>query len=86
MADGRRVLPVLGSGAWAGQAPLTYLTLKSVDVLFLCGGGIIGHPGGLVAGVKSVQQGWQAAIQGIDLQTFAKTHPELAQALEFFGS
>jgi len=29
MSDGRRILPVLGSGAWAGQAPLTYQTIDS---------------------------------------------------------
>jgi ribulose-bisphosphate carboxylase large chain len=86
MTDGRRILPVLGAGAWAGQAPLTYEIINSFDILFLCGGGILGHPGGLTAGVKSVQQGWEAATQGIDLQTFAKTHKELEQALEFFES
>ena len=86
MADGRRILPVLGSGAWGGQAPLTYQNINSFDILFLCGGGILGHPGGITAGVKSVQQGWQAAIRGIDLQTFASTHHELAQALEFYES
>lgn len=86
MEDGRRVLPVLGSGAWAGIAPLTFRTIHSYDILFLCGGGILGHPGGLTAGVKSVQQGWEAAVQGIDIGTYANKHKELKQAIEFFGS
>ncbi len=83
---GRRVLPVMGSGAWAGLAPLTYQTIRSFDLLFLCGGGILGHPGGLAAGVRSVQQAWEAAIQNIDIDNFAKTNQELKQALEYFGS
>lgn len=84
--NGRRILPVMGSGAWAGLAPLTYQTLQSFDLLFLCGGGILGHPGGLAAGVKSVQQGWEAAMQNIELNKYAETHKELKQALEYFAS
>ena len=86
MPDGRRVLPVLGSGAWAGLAPLTFKAVGNVDLLFLCGGGILGHPDGLTAGVKSVQQGWEAAMQGIDPHTYAKSRPELRKAMEAFAS
>lgn len=85
MFGGWEILPVMGSGAWAGMAPITYQTLQSVDLLFLCGGGILGHPAGIRAGVASVIQGWEAAIQGVPIEKYADGHVELKQALEYFG-
>ena len=79
-------LPVAGSGQWGGQAPETYRrTGKSIDLLYLCGGGIVSHPGGPAAGVRAVQQAWQAAVEGIELEIHARTHPELLQSLRKFG-
>jgi ribulose-bisphosphate carboxylase large chain len=83
--DGYTVMPVLSSAQWAGQAPDTYKALGSTDVMYVCGGGIFAHPGGPAAGVISVQQGWEAAMKGIDLDTYAKTHVELAQAIELYN-
>jgi ribulose 1,5-bisphosphate carboxylase large subunit-like protein len=80
-----RALPVVGSGMWAGQAPDTYERTGSVDMLYIAGGGIIGHPGGPGAGVRSIQQAWDAALAGKSLAEWAETHPELAQALQKFG-
>lgn len=79
-------LPVAGSGQWGGQAPETYhRTGRTTDLLYLCGGGIVSHPGGPAAGVHAVQQAWQAAVADIPLETFAKDHPELAASLRKFG-
>ncbi len=79
-------LPVAGSGQWGGQAPETYArTGQTQDLLYLCGGGIVSHPGGPAAGVRAVRQAWEAAVQGVALQSYAKHHPELAQSLAFFG-
>lgn len=79
-------LPVAGSGQWGGQAPETYRrTGKTVDLMYLCGGGIVSHPGGPAAGVVAVRQAWEAAVEGIALEDFATTHPELRQSLEKFG-
>jgi ribulose-bisphosphate carboxylase large chain len=82
---GDRALPVVGSGMWAGQAPDTYERTGSVDMLYIAGGGIIGHPGGPGAGVRSIQQAWDAALAGKSLPEWAETHTELAQALRKFG-
>lgn len=41
---------------------------------------------GVAAGVRSLQQGWEAAVQGIPLALYANTHPELKSTLEAFGS
>ncbi|RWK63116.1 3-oxo-isoapionate-4-phosphate decarboxylase OiaX [Mesorhizobium sp.] len=79
-------LPVAGSGQWGGQAPETYRrTGRTVDLLYLCGGGIVSHPDGPGAGVRAVQQAWQAAVDGIPLADFALSHPELARSIEKFG-
>jgi ribulose-bisphosphate carboxylase large chain len=80
-------LPVAGSGQWGGQAPETYeRTGRTTDLLYLCGGGIVSHPGGPAAGVRAVQQAWEAAVAGIPLETYAVEHPELAASLAKFGS
>ena len=61
-------------------------TGQTVDLMYLCGGGIVSHPGGPAAGVRAVRQAWEAAVEGIDLPVYARSHPELAQSLEKFGA
>ncbi len=79
-------MPVVCSGQWGGQAPETYArTGRTLDLLYLCGGGIVSHPSGPAAGVVAVQQAWQAAVEGIPLETYARTHSELKQSIEKFG-
>ncbi|MFZ7092943.1 3-oxo-isoapionate-4-phosphate decarboxylase OiaX [Primorskyibacter sp. 2E233] len=79
-------LPVVGSGQWGGQAVDTYQrTGGTLDLMYLAGGGIHGHPMGLAAGVKAIRQAWEAAAEGISLQARAKDHPELAAALAKWG-
>ncbi|CAN5887068.1 ribulose-bisphosphate carboxylase large subunit family protein [soil metagenome] len=85
MFSGYQVMPVISSGQWAGQAVDTYHAIQSTDVMYVCGGGIVAHQGGVAAGVRSVIQGWDAALQGQSLEAYAQTHPELKQALEQYG-
>jgi ribulose-bisphosphate carboxylase large chain len=86
MLGGYTVMPVFSSGQWAEQAPDTYRMVGHVDLMYLCGGGIMAHPGGVAAGVRSVRQAWDAALQGTSLQNYARTHIELSQAIERFGN
>ncbi len=79
-------LPVAGSGQWGGQAPDTFeRTGRSVDLMYLCGGGIVSHPGGAGAGVKAVRQAWEAAVAGVPLPEYARQHAELAQSIAHFS-
>ena len=79
-------LPVVCSGQWGGQAPQTFeRTGRTQDLLYLCGGGIVSHPGGPAAGVKAVRQAWEATVAGIPLEVYGREHPELAQSLAKFG-
>lgn len=80
------VLPVLSSGQWGGQAPETYRLTETLDLLYLAGGGITAHPGGLKAGLTAIRQAWAATVEGIPLETYSEGKPELAAAIEHFGS
>jgi ribulose-bisphosphate carboxylase large chain len=85
-AAGCEVMPVFSSGQSARQAPDTYKALGTIDLIYACGGGILGHPMGVTAGVRSLQQAWEAAVQNIPLATYADAKPELKSALEAFGT
>lgn len=77
-------MPVFSSGQSAKQAPATFAALGSTDLIYAAGGGIMAHPAGPAAGVRSLQQAWEAAVQNIDLAAYAATHPELKTAIETF--
>jgi ribulose-bisphosphate carboxylase large chain len=83
---GYEIMPVISSGQWAGQTVMTYKAIGSSDLMYLCGGGIVGHPLGIKAGVRSVQQGWDAALKGVELEEYMMDHRELKSAIEFYRS
>ena len=60
---GYEIMPVFSSGQTAKQAADTYRLLGSMDLIFACGGGIMGHPDGIAAGVANVRSAWEAAIE-----------------------
>jgi len=82
---GCEIMPVFSSGQSAHQAPDTYKALGSMDLIYACGGGILAHPAGPAAGVRSLQQAWEAAAAGASLADYAKGHEELRIALEAFA-
>ena len=79
------VLPVVSSGQWGGQAPETYRRTKTIDLLYLAGGGIMAHPDGAAAGVRSLQKWWEAAVEGLTKEQAAAKYPELKKSVEKFG-
>jgi ribulose-bisphosphate carboxylase large chain len=78
------VMPVVSSGQWGGQAPETYRQTGTLDVMYLAGGGILAHPMGPAAGLRALQQAWEAAVQGIPLEEHSITRPELKATLAKF--
>jgi ribulose-bisphosphate carboxylase large chain len=80
------VMPVFSSGQSAKQAPRTFQELGSTDLIYLAGGGLLAHPGGIAAGIAALRQAWDAAVAGVSLQAAAASHRELREALETFGS
>jgi ribulose-bisphosphate carboxylase large chain len=75
-------MPVFSSGQTGLQAAPTYAALGTTDLIHAAGGGILGHPGGIAAGVSAMRSAWDAAVAGIPLARHAAIHPALAQAME----
>ena len=80
-----RPLPVISSGQTGLQAPETFRRTQTVDLLYMAGGGIMAHPSGPAAGVTSLRQAWEAAVNGKTLEQYAADHVELGQSILKFG-
>jgi ribulose-bisphosphate carboxylase large chain len=80
------IMPVVSSGQWGGQAPETFARTGTVDLMYLAGGGVMAHPSGPAAGIRGLQEAWEAAVRGIPIQEYAKTHDALRQTIEKFGN
>ena len=81
-SDADRSLPVVCSGQWGGQAVETFRrTGRTLDLMYLGGGGIHGHPMGAAAGVRAIRQAWKAAELDVELESYARDNPELESAL-----
>lgn len=80
-----RVLPAFSNGQWAGTVPATWDSVRSNDLLFMSGGGILAHPDGAAAGVASLQEAWDAVQRGQTLSDRAARSPALRRSIEFFG-
>ncbi len=78
-------MPVFSSGQSAAQAVDTFGAIGTTDLIFAAGGGIMGHPDGIAAGVRSLRQAWEAAVAGATLEHFAERYAELRAALAVYG-
>ncbi len=80
MGDIKPVLPVASGGLHPGMVP-KLVEYFGNDTVIQAGGGIHGHPDGTVKGAKALRQAVDAAVAGITLEEYAKTHNELSKAL-----
>ncbi|SMD03722.1 ribulose-bisphosphate carboxylase large subunit family protein [Pedobacter nyackensis] len=85
LLGGYSILPVVSSGQWGGQAPETYRRTKTVDLLYMAGGGIMAHPDGPAGGVVALQQAWQAAVDGLSVDEAATKYLEFGHSVSVFG-
>ncbi|WP_172327953.1 RuBisCO large subunit C-terminal-like domain-containing protein [Mangrovicoccus sp. HB161399] len=81
-----RVMPAFSSGQWAGTLPQTLDAAGSPDFMFMCGGGILAHPGGPAAGIASLREAHDVLASGGSLAAAAARRPALQAALDFFGA
>jgi ribulose-bisphosphate carboxylase large chain len=79
------ILPVVSSGQWGGQACETFRRTRTVDLLYMAGGGIMAHPDGPAAGVRSLKKWWEAAVEGLSLEQAVVKYPELKPSFDKFG-
>jgi len=79
-----RVMPVFSSAQTVLQVHDTYAALGSTDLIYACGGGIVGHPDGITAGTRALRAAWEAAKAGIPLEVAARDNPVLQRAVDTF--
>ena len=65
--------PVPASGAVRRRKPSDARAARRT-LLYLCGGGVVSHPGGPAAGVRAVRQAWEAAVADIPLDDLRAEH------------
>ncbi len=80
----RTSFPVPSAGIHPGLVPLILRDFGH-DVVVNTGGGVHGHPMGAAAGGRAFRQAIQATLEGTDLQTYASSHSELAEAIRLWG-
>lgn len=78
------IVPVVSSAQWAGTVAATVAAAGGDDFLFLAGGGILGHPAGPAAGVRS-HAAFAAVAAGESLTQVAARDADVRGALETFG-
>jgi ribulose-bisphosphate carboxylase large chain len=77
------VMPVASGGLHPRTVPPLIENFGS-DIVIQAGGGIHGHPGGTISGAKAMRQAIEASVKGVRLDDYARSHPELAQALKLW--
>jgi len=81
----RDVLPVASGGLHPGIVD-DLLAALGTDVMVQVGGGVHGHPDGTEAGARAFRAAVEAAVDGEPLEARAEDAPELATALEKWGT
>lgn len=76
--------PIISGGMNALRLPGFFENLGHCNVIQTCGGGVLGHKNGIVAGAKSLYQAIESWKKGIDLVDYAKENAELRGAFETF--
>ena len=78
------MFPAVSGGIYP-QLVKTNLDHYGIDCILQAGGGIHGHPEGTIAGAKAMFQAVEAWKEQAPLSEYARTHHELAIALEKWG-
>ena len=81
----KTVMPVCSGGVHPGI--VSDITDRAgMNVQIQAGGGVAGHPDGVIGGARAMSQAVDAAFLGISAEEYAKSHEELAKALAKWGS
>jgi len=78
------VMPVCSGGLHPGCVE-RLVHIGGKDLQIQAGGGVAGHPDGILAGAKAMAQAVNSVAAGVPLDMYAKDWPELNQALELWG-
>lgn len=80
----KRMMPVSSGGMHPGLVE-RLTEISGMDVQIQAGGGVAGHPGGVLAGAKAMSQAVDAVYKGYSLPAYAGDHEELKIALDKWG-
>lgn len=80
----KTMMPVCSGGVYPGMIG-KMIEISGMDVQIQAGGGVAGHPGGVRKGAMGMCQAVDAAFEGIPVDVYAETHPELKAALTKWG-
>ncbi len=79
-------LPVTSGGLHPGILPQVLDIYDTDSIVIQAGGGTLGHPDGPEAGARAIKQSIEAWKEGVSVEEHAESHPELAAALEKWGT
>jgi 2,3-diketo-5-methylthiopentyl-1-phosphate enolase len=80
----RPIWTMPGAGIYPGAVP-PMMQENGIDMIFMAGGGMLGHPMGYTAGARAFRQAIDATLAGTPLDAAAKDLPELRAALGTWG-
>jgi len=80
----KKCCPIISGGLNPTKLKPFIELMGEVDFITTMGAGCHAHPRGTHAGAKALVQACEAYKKGIDINDYAKTHKELAEAIEFF--
>lgn len=82
----KKVWPVASGGLHPGVVGKVVAALGP-DIFIQLGGGVLGHPDGIHAGVEAALQARRAAANGVSAEKFVKSNPHspLAKAVKLWG-
>jgi ribulose-bisphosphate carboxylase large chain len=82
----KKTLPVASGGLHPGVLPLVIEAAETVDIAMTAGGGVHGNPMGTEAGARAFRLAAECGVRREPLEEAAKRSPELAAALERWGT
>ncbi|MBT3397362.1 type III ribulose-bisphosphate carboxylase [archaeon] len=79
------VFSVCSGGIYPGHVPYLMKNFGK-DIIIQAGGGIHGHPKGTKTGATALRQAVDATMKGETLHEYGKTHEELMEAMDSWGT
>jgi len=81
----KKCCPIISGGLNPTKLKPFIELMGEIDFITTMGAGVHAHPKGTTYGARALVQSCEAYTKGIDIKEYAKTHRELAEAIEFFS-
>lgn len=81
----RKCCPIISGGLNPTLLAPFIEAMGGIDFITTMGAGCHAHPKGTRAGATALVQACQASSKGVSIESYSKDHPELKDAIAFFG-